>query len=512
MKIVSGEEMSKVDKVTIEEVGIPGPVLMEEAGKGTALHITKKITRDDRILVITGKGNNGGDGYVIHRWLRHWGYDCTTILLAGHDEIGGDARLNLDILYKLNERIIEIDNRNRLDEIKEHIKDSDLIVDAILGTGLKGDVRGISSDVIELINQGEGMVCAVDIPSGLDSVKGVPLGLAVEADFTVTFALPKIGLLLYPGQDYVGNLEVIDIGIPRQVIDGADFKHNWVTRDNCREMLPLRPKTGHKGTFGRVLVIAGSEGMSGAAALTSTAALRSGAGLVTLAVPESLNPILEVKLTEVMTRPLPEKDGQLSTEGIIPIHQLLEGQDIVVVGPGLGESSGLESIMETIINETEAPLVIDADGLNNIRNLLSLLKKRDELTVLTPHPGELARLLDIEISELLEDRLNYTREMAEEYGVVLVSKGAPTITAFPNGHVYINSTGNEGMGTGGTGDVLTGVIGGMLAQQTDLFSVVAAVYTHGLAGDLKAEKDHSRSLLAGDLLDGLALAFNRIET
>ncbi len=472
------------------------------------------------ILIIAGKGNNGGDGFVIHRWLTHWGYNCTTLLLASREKISGDAKINLEILDQMQEDVIEIHSKADLEAFWSDIYIYDLIVDAVLGTGLSGELRGLSRQVIEMINKSCLPVVAVDIPSGLDSITGKPLGVATKADVTLTFALPKLGLLQSPGTDYVGKLKVIDIGIPDMVVQKADIKRFWMNDDYCRQMLPVRPKDGHKGTFGRVLVLAGSKGMTGAAALTSEAVLRSGAGLVTLGIPASLNSIMEVKLTEVMTEPLPEKDGRFSSEGIDQIMELVKKRRCCGSWTRVGQSDELVHIIKKILEFCDKHLVIDADGLNNLNctsaeSLLSLLKERrnrkDVITVLTPHPGEMARLMGLSISEVQADRIGVAKKFVEEYGVILVLKGVPTIVVLPDGQIYLSSTGNSGMGTGGSGDVLTGIISGFLAQQPDSLSVPAAVYIHGLAGDLQAVETNQRCLIAGDLLKGLTLAFQKLE-
>lgn len=511
MRIVTGKEMGDFDQKTIEEIGIPAVVLMEHAGLRTALEIAESITSETKVLIIAGKGNNGGDGFVIHRWLNRWGYRCTTLLLAAEQEIKGAAGINLAILRQLQAEIVQIDNQISLEEFWCQIEQDMLIVDGILGTGLFGEVRGLSRRAIELINSTAQNVVAIDLPSGLDAVSGQPLGVAVKAQLTVTFGLPKIGLLLYPGQEYVGQLKVVDIGIPEQVIAQAEIQRFWLNEDLCRQLLPDRPLNGHKGTFGRVLVLAGSRGMTGAAVLTAEAALKSGAGLVTLGIPETLNQIVENKLTEVLTKPLPEINGQLAKSALQEIRELSEKADILTIGPGLGQSVDLVNILQAVVLEIEKPLVIDADGLNNLLPSLDLLKKRTALTVLTPHPGEMARLLGVSIAEVEKNRLVIVEKFARDFQVVLVLKGRPTLIAFPTGEVYFNSTGNHGMGTGGTGDVLTGIIGGLLAQKKDALSVAAAVYLHGLAGDLMGLKLNPRSLLARDLLNGLTLAFNRVE-
>lgn len=511
MRVVTGAQMREIDRVTIEEKKIPGVILMEAAGKGTAEEIRNHFPEVASVLIIAGKGNNGGDGFVTHRWLTHWGYDCTTLLLASRDEIQGDAQINLEILLELKGQVIEAKDLEQLEAFWNEIANYDLIVDGILGTGLHGEVRGLSRQVIERINEIDLPIVAIDIPSGLDSVRGVPLGVAVEADLTVTFALPKLGLALSKGQFYVGNLRVIDIGIPEQVLQQIKIQRFWMTEDIAREMLPLRSKQGHKGTYGRAFILAGSTGMTGAAVLASEAALRSGTGLVTLGIPKSLNPILEMKLTEVMTDPLPEENGKVAFAALEQIEQWVERADVVAVGPGLGQSKELSKLMQHLINKCEKPLVIDADGFNNLQGQLDLLKERSALTVLTPHPGEMSRLTGITISEVQVDRVGVAERFAREYGVVLVLKGAATITALPCGQTYINSTGNDGMGTGGTGDVLTGMIAGLLAQRADQWIVPSAVYLHGLAGDLQVVENNVRTLIASDLLKGMILAFNHLE-
>jgi NAD(P)H-hydrate epimerase len=376
---------------------------------------------------------------------------------------------------------------------------------------LSGEVRGISRRGIEEINAAEVPVVSIDIPSGLDAMKGCPLGVAVRANWTVTFALPKLGLLLDGGRNYVGELHVVDIGIPKAVVETVEARRFWMNDATCRQMLPCRPRDGHKGTFGRVLVLAGSTGMTGAAALSSEAALRTGAGLVTLGIPASLNPILEVKVTEVMTYPLPEVDGHLAQTGMDEIRRLMGLADVVAVGPGCGQHDDLREIIQMLLIECEKPLIIDADGLNVLQPLLPILRQRLAMTVLTPHPGEMARLTGLTIPAVLADRVAIAERFAADYGLVLVSKGAPTITALPDGRIYVNATGNAGMGTGGSGDVLTGMISGMLAQLPLEESVPASVYVHGLAGDEVAARANARSLLAGDLLHGVALAFEKLE-
>lgn len=516
MRVVTGSEMREFDRVTIEEIGIPGTVLMEQAGRGAAEEIAcwlkaRNTGSYNSVLIFAGKGNNGGDGFVIHRWLTHWGYRCTTVLLAPRETIKGDARINLEILFRLQADVREILDGEALWALVPDLGRYDLLVDAILGTGLAGNVEGLSRAAIELVNEANLPVVAVDIPSGLDAIRGVPLGVAVQADFTVTFALPKLGLLLDAGHKHTGKIKVIDIGIPDQVSSRAGIQRYWMNHHLCSQMLPVRPADGHKGTFGRVFLLAGSTGLTGAAALAGEAILRSGAGLVTLGIPASLNGIMEVKLTEVMTLPLEEEEGHLSRRAIPQILEAAAKADVVAVGPGLGQNRDLVEIMEALLSLKETPLVIDADGLNNLKPVLHLLKERQAITVLTPHPGEMANLVDKSVPEVLTDRSELADSFAREHEVILVLKGSPTLTAMPDGRMYINSTGNEGMGTGGSGDVLTGLVSGLLAQRNEDTTVPAAVYVHGLAGDQIASLSNHRSMIAGDLLQGLAPAFSELE-
>ena len=514
MKIVTAKEMRNIDSQTINEVGIPGVVLMENAGLG----VVRAIERDfplptfSKIAIFVGKGNNGGDGLVIARYLANKGYKVTTYLLAEPDKFIGDALVNLRVSQNIGLHIEYILSNDQLGEKKANISQNNLIIDAIFGTGLSGAVRGFASNVIDYLNSTEIPIIAVDLPSGLDSDTGKTEGSCIKAVMTVTMALPKRGLLLYPGAKFVGKLEVADIGIPQSVIDSQNLSTILIQPSCALKLLPERPRDGHKGLFGRVLVIAGSVGLTGASAMASLSALRVGAGLVTLGTPESLNPIMEVKLTEVMTLPLPETSHQtLSIRAYDKIMQMVAGVDVVAIGPGLSRNPETIELVQKLCKDVNIPKVIDADGLNALAEDKNCLSELGGQTVLTPHPGEMARLTGKTISDIQSNRINIAVDFAKEYGVILVLKGVPTVIAEPNGEAYLNTTGNPGMASGGTGDVLTGTIAGFIAQGLDAKgSAILGVYIHGLAGDLASMDKGEAGLIAGDLIDFLPKAIRKV--
>ena len=510
MKVVTAAEMRQIDQDTIEGIGIPGIVLMETAGSAIVRAIERHYPTCQRIGIFAGKGNNGGDGIVIARQLAHVGRDVHLFLVSPQESFTGEAQINLQIAKNLGLRIEEILTEGALksNPSLNHITSCELLVDAILGTGLRGAVRDPIATLINALNRLPTPILSVDLPSGLDADTGHPLGTCVQADRTVTIGLPKRGLLMHPGAELAGKLEVVDIGFPEQVVDAQNVKVNWTTAAQAAQWMPRRPPSSHKGSYGRVLVIAGSTGMTGAAALASEAALRAGAGLVTLATPKHLNPILEGLLPEVMTLPLPETDaGSLAASASSTILEFAEKtQSILAIGPGLSQHPETVSLVHQLIRENRESglalrMVIDADGLNALaqdRETISLLNSD---TVLTPHPGEMARLTNTAVPILEKDRISTAQQFASEHGVTLVFKGAPTVTSDPNGNLWVNSTGNPGMATGGMGDVLTGIISGLMAQGIPSESAATlGVYLHGLAGDIAAERLGMHGLIASDVL------------
>ncbi|MDE0088969.1 MAG: NAD(P)H-hydrate dehydratase [Candidatus Poribacteria bacterium] len=488
----------------MEAIGIPGIVLMETAGSEIVQAIERHYPTAQRIGVFVGKGNNGGDGLVIARQLAHAGREVNVFLVSPAESFTGEARTNLDIAKNLELQIEEI----LTDAVFFNTLRCDLLVDAIFGTGLRGAVREPVANIINAINDIPIPILAVDLPSGLDADSGNPLGTCVQADRTITIGLPKRGLLVHPGAEFAGKIEVVDIGFPQQVIDAQNIKVNWTTEKDAAAWIPVRSPASYKGSYGRVLVVAGSTGMTGAAALASEAAFRVGAGLVTLTIPKSLNPILEVKLSEVMTLPLPETEaGSLAESSTSTILEYAKKtKSLLAIGPGLSQHPETVGLVHQLISENHKQelglrMVIDADGLNALAQATDLISLLGTETVLTPHPGEMARLTNIPISTLESNRIGAPEEFANQYGVTLVLKGAPTITSNPSGEIWINSTGNPGMATAGMGDVLTGIIAGLMAQNmSSETAAVLGVYLHGLAGDIAAEKLGMHGLIAGDVL------------
>ena len=491
MRVATASEMREIDNIAIHEYGIPGTVLMENAGVAVIRRLESvwESLAERKFCVLAGKGNNGGDGYVIARHLANQGARVKVFLLGEKAGISGDARINLDIIDKMGLDIIEIVSERDWDKVKVAAAFSDCLVDALLGTGFRGEVSGDMAQIIDIMNVAGKPVIAVDIPSGVEADTGRICGKAVQAAYTVTFGLPKPGLFLYPGAECAGEITVADIGIPTVVVSRQNIKQNIIMAGMVRSILPRRSPAAHKGTSGSVLVIAGSRGLSGAAAMAAEGALRAGAGLVTLSAPASLQTLLAVKLTEVMTKPLAETEtGGICREAVGEMLQLASGSDVLAIGPGLGRQEETVSAVRETITAAQCPLVIDADALYALAGYTNLLNECAALPVLTPHPGEMARLTKLDVEAVNADRVGVARQAAGEWGCIVVLKGARTVVAFPDGEIYINTTGNAGMATGGTGDVLTGIIAGLIAQgMSSHDAALAGVYVHGLAGDVAAQ-------------------------
>ncbi|HWR41812.1 NAD(P)H-hydrate dehydratase [Sporomusa sp.] len=490
MRAATANEMREIDRIAIDDYGIPGAVLMENAGVAVVrqLETIMEPLSERKFCIFAGKGNNGGDGYVIARHIANQGGKVKVFLLGEKEAVSGDARINLDIIERMGIDIIEINNDRVWDKVKVAATFADCLVDALLGTGFRGELSGDMAQLIDIINAAGKLVIAVDIPSGVDADTGRICGNAVRATHTVTFGLPKPGIFLYPGAEYAGELAVADIGIPTAIVAGQNIKQNIIMADTIRTILPRRSPAAHKGMAGRLAVVAGSRGLSGAAAMTAEGALRAGAGLITLAAPASLQDVLAVKLTEVMTRPLAETlAGAISQEAVREIISLASANDVMAIGPGLGRHEETAAAVRAVIVAAECPLVIDADALDALAGYTDSLSDCAALPVLTPHPGEMARLTGLSIQAVNADRVNVARQAAGEWGSIVVLKGARTVVAFPDGEVYINTSGNAGMATGGTGDALTGIIAGLIAQGLSSHdAAVAGVYIHGLAGDVAA--------------------------
>jgi len=509
MRLVTTNQMQDMDKQTIESFGIAGLILMENAGRGAVDFLLRQFgdLKTKKVAIMAGRGNNGGDGFVIARVLMERGIDLTVFLLSSKDKVKGDAKVNMDLAQKLCDRsrtcsIIEIPDDRAFTQQKIHMRHHDLFVDAIFGTGLNSDVRGFFKDIIELMNTAGHPVFSIDIPSGLHADTGRPLGVAVKADATATFAFAKMGHILYPGNTYTGNLEIVDIGIPEFIARKKEISLYLIEKDEITACFPSRKFQSHKGSYGHLLVIAGSTGKTGAAALCANAAMRCGTGLVTLGVGKSLNKSMEPQVIEPMTHPLPEKEkGFLSDTYFDDIQTLLQGKQALAIGPGLGNRKGTRKLVRKLIEKSDVPMVIDADAINCISGDTRVLKKKKEPMILTPHPGEMARLCDVTPSDVQADRVGIAARFAKNFNTVMVLKGAQTIVSLPNGNSFICPTGNPGMASGGMGDVLTGMIAGFLAQGfSPEKASLAGVYIHGLCGDILAKNMGAAGFLATDMI------------
>jgi len=509
MKVLTAEQMRKVDQVTMER-GIPGLVLMENAGHRVVEVMAEEFRplSAHRIVVFCGKGNNGGDGFVVARQLfTRIRPKALWVVLAGDPaELKGDAAANYQMLRACGCPVHQ--------DLPWEARSATIVVDALLGTGLSGPARGRMLELIDLINQGfpEAKVVAVDIPSGLSSDTGQLLGPAVRADVTVTFTAPKVGHVLPPACDYVGRLYVRPIGSPPELYEQDDsIQLSLVEPAEFRLLFAPRPPGAHKGTFGHVLVVAGSRSKPGAAAMTGLGALRAGAGLVTVATAESAAPVVMAHAPELMIEPLPETSGgAISREAAGRLFEkVLPGKTVVALGPGLGTEPPTVELVRRLVMECELPMVVDADGLNALAGWSFQAK---QFRVLTPHPGEMARLLGTTTRQILEDRLGQARQLAANTGCLVVLKGQRTIIAQPDGRAWVNPTGSPALATGGSGDILTGLVAGVLAQHPGqkLQAVLAGVYLHGLCGELAARRWTEFCVKATDLLESLPDAIRAV--
>jgi len=514
MRVVTAQEMQDLDRRTIEEYRIPALTLMENAGRRVVEEIERNggPVKDKSFVIAAGKGNNGGDGLVIARLLLERSARVSVFLLTPPDALRGDARTQLERFQKLSGGISVLKDETFAD-LERELSRSDWVVDALFGTGLSSPVEGLAARMIAAINASEKPVAAVDLPSGIHTDTGRVMGCAVRAAITVTFALPKRGLLLHPGSDYTGRLTVADIGIPPELVRGIPMDLEWITPADVAGLLKHRPMSAHKGRFGHVLVIAGSVGKSGAAVMASLSALRVGAGLVTLALPSGLEASLPDRPMEIMTLPLPQTaEGSLGKDALEPILKFAGDKTVAAIGPGLSTHPETADVVRGLITKLAIPMVIDADGLNNLVGRLDLLKQSRAPVVLTPHPGEMARLIGSTTAEVQADRLGVANEFVRRHPVTLVLKGARTIIASPSGAAAINSTGNPGMATAGTGDALTGMIAGLIAQgHAPETAAHLGVYLHGLAGDLAAAELGGVGLLAGDLIHRIPSAIAKAQ-
>jgi NAD(P)H-hydrate epimerase len=513
MIIVTAKQMQTLDQRTIDNFGIPGRVLMENAGRGATRFFLDSIYSrgPGKVGVLAGRGNNGGDGFVMARYLSQKGIDVTVFLLSSADKVRGDAAENLKLLQASHIPIVEIPDQLCLAEKQPGMRHMTYWIDALFGTGLNSDIRGLFRHTIEFINDLNRPVFAVDIPSGVNADTGQPCGACLKAAATATFAYAKIGHVVYPGAQYCGNLSIIDIGIPPALTTGISIQQRLITGRHIQSLLVKRPAECHKGLTGHALIVAGATGKTGAAAMTTTAAMRCGAGLVTLAIPRSLNATLEPQVVEAMTMPLEDQGtGLLLEEAFDGVVKAAASKHAIALGPGLGTASHTRNLVYRMIKEVNLPMVIDADGLNNMVGHIRSLEKRQSATILTPHPGEMARLIGQSTVEIQKDRMAAVRCLAQQTRAWVVLKGARTLISTPDGQVWINPTGNPGMASGGMGDVLTGMITGFLAQgQSPLHACLTAVYLHGLAADILSRRA-MWGYLATEVMDTIPGAIHRV--
>ncbi|MEW6511471.1 MAG: NAD(P)H-hydrate dehydratase [Bacteroidota bacterium] len=511
--LASAEVMQGIDRSAIHKLRIPGLLLMENAGRAFVDELARRVgpLAGRMVAVVCGKGNNGGDGFVIARHLANRGCDVRVTLLGKTSSVTGDARTNLDALLGMVKRkagavVVEGTlSTRRLARSRNAV----IIVDAILGTGFTGEVRGLYRDAIEWINRQQSFVAAVDVPSGVDASTGIVEGAAVRAHLTVTMGLAKIGHYVGAGADCSGDVRVVDISVPPALLKPGNGPVFRVEGNDAAAALPGRPRTAHKYSVGKVLVIGGSRNFSGAPLMTAQAVLRSGAGAVVLGFPAGIHAAVARRVTEVILAP--HGDGSTASLGMDAAPALLERAawaDTVAIGPGLSREEKTAALVRHLVALVERPLVIDADALFALKGHTSILRKRKAATILTPHTGEFGTLQGMEASAADKYRVGAARDFARKTGAVIVLKGAPTVTAEPRGSVYVNSTGNPGMATIGSGDVLTGLVAGLAAQGMDgVHAAFVGVYLHGLAGDLASARYGERSMVATDILEMIPGAF-----
>jgi ADP-dependent NAD(P)H-hydrate dehydratase / NAD(P)H-hydrate epimerase len=513
MRVLNSAQMREADRRTIDDIGIPSLVLMENAGRQAvaAMEAIYGDLLDRQVGVLCGRGNNGGDGFVIARTLVQRGVDVAVFLIGSVADVRGDARVNLEILGRLGLTVVEVADSQAWELHVSEVSDCTLIVDAIFGTGLNAPVSGFIESVITDVNASGIPVVSIDLPSGLSADSPDPLGPSIEAGLTVTIAAPKLPLVLPPGELRSGDIVIADIGIPVEILESVDGPRvDLLTRGAMRELITPRTSDSHKGDYGRVLVVAGSRGKTGAAHLAAIGALRSGAGLVTIATPAACQPVLAAMAPEYMTEALRESDDGLDADEIDRVFEM--ARDVIAIGPGLGQAPATRDFIRQLVDRATTPLVVDADALNAFAGAADRLSGREGRDIIiTPHPGEMARLVGLSTHDVQARRLEIARNFAVTNHLYVVLKGHRTLIATPDGKVFINPTGNPGMATGGTGDVLTGMIAAWLAQLLDPEAACKlAVYLHGLAGDLAEADEGEVAMTSADVAGHLGDAMHEL--
>jgi len=514
MKLIKAEFMKELDSKTIFEIGIPSIVLMENASRGSANFIKSEFSLDKykNVLVFVGKGNNGGDGIATGRILHQYGYDVEFIFLADIENLNPDPYLNYNVIKNLN---LKINENPDIEQIKKIISSYDkkttIIIDAIFGIGINKPVKqGIFYDVIKLINESQMKVASIDIPSGLSDKFPIDEGVIVKANITATFQALKTSHIFPDGNEFCGKIRVINIGIPKKLIEDEKYYIEFIEKDDIKRLFKKRRINSHKGNFGHGLNISGSKEKPGAAVLSSYASLKSGIGLITNAVTEDFRQVLIQSHPEIMS--LIYKKGNFEKDIISKLNDF----SAVLVGPGLGDNKNTASIVKSVLNKSKIPVILDADALNSISKDIEILKnKRDFPLILTPHPGEFSRLINKSTKEVVNNRIDFSKEFAETNNCYLILKGHHTLIATPEGKVYVNQTGNSGMSTAGSGDVLSGILLGFISQFKEKYDIIeilkAAVFIHGYAGDIAMYNNNEISLIASDIIENINNAINNID-
>ncbi len=512
MRLVKAAEMRELDQEATRRYGIPSIILMENAGLNVVAAVLSRFwgegPRGRTALVLAGPGNNGGDGLVAGRHLFNRGARVNILLTAPPESYQGDAAANLKIVTEMGIPC-QVFTGEKIADLKEALVQSDLVIDALFGTGFRGTPQEPVATAIRMVNESGKPVLSIDLPSGLEADTGRVAGECIRARLTVTLGLPKLGLYLEPGASYAGEIVIGDISFPPELRNEDEGNFFLIDQAMVASILPLRLPHHHKGDYGHVVVIGGSRGYTGALALAGSAALRGGAGLVTAVAPASLYPVLAAKLTEVMTRPAPEasEGGGFARSALVALEDLLGRATVLAVGPGLGQDPETGVFLQKLLKKIRLPVVLDADALNLLareREFLEdpVLREQRKRWVLTPHPGEMARLLNLSVSAVQADRVGNAVWASQKWGAIVVLKGARTVIATPEGKVFINPTGNPGLATGGTGDVLTGLLAALIAQgMSPVQAACAGVYIHGLAADRLAAQRGMAGMAAGDLLN-----------
>lgn len=517
MKVATAHQIAALDRTTIEDYGLPSLVLMENAGRLCADRILRilqdkvGVPEEASVAIVCGKGNNGGDGMVIGRHLHNRGVYVEVFLLAEADELSADARKQYDVLRRMDIECRTIRDQEGVEDLKSYLEEVHLCVDAILGTGLAAPLEGIVRDVVETINLSMATVFAVDIPTGIDATSGRILGEAIRADYTGTFGLLKLGQVLLPGSIHCGETDIYDIGIPSKAVFDANIKTEALEERVVKSMLSIRPPDFHKGDAGRVYVVGGSPGLTGAPCLAGLAALRMGAGLITLVVPRSVRPVVEAKSMEVMSAEVEDEGSGHFTAGSIPaLLETISRADVVVVGPGMGLYRGAAEFIAKLVPRIRVPFLIDADGLNALAGQVEVLRSATAPCIITPHPGEMSRLTGESIEAIEASRIGSAQHFGEEQNVTVILKGARTIIATAKNDIFINTTGNPYMASGGMGDALSGIVAALASQGlSPIDAACAGVFLHGMSADILVRRHPMSPVSATDVIENIREAIKQ---